>query len=385
MGNARLGAIAVAATVLGVAVSQPEGPGLVTPAAAQVAPRNQTEPDLVFVEERREFILVWTEDRGSGSRIYAKRLSANGLPRAGTKAGSWEATRLAPGATPGEQRWPAIIAGLLVYSEKPPGAADYDLFAQRLFDNARPNGLPRRIVQEPGDQKYPDVVAISRTRGVDYLVVWSEDTRDQGDVMGLRLDFALRRSRGPAFPIARGPGTAEDPAVERDPFDAEDLLVMFTDDRNGNRDIFGVRLADSGLPRGGPAAGPFPVIEAPEDDYAPHLLSSLDPSSRRPESNLLLAWTRDDVADGADVLGRRLERNGLPRGAAIKLAAGTGEQSWPAGARRHLEFDERRGLRERDEWLVAWQDDALGNLDIRGLRVGLQGQRLTGARWLVAD
>ncbi|MFQ5460266.1 MAG: hypothetical protein ACE5EL_05695, partial [Anaerolineae bacterium] len=68
MGNARLGAIAVAATVLGVAVSQPEGPGLVTPAAAQVAPRDQTQPDLVFVEERREFILVWTEDRGSGSR-----------------------------------------------------------------------------------------------------------------------------------------------------------------------------------------------------------------------------------------------------------------------------------------------------------------------------
>ena len=62
------------------------------------------------------------------------------------------------------------------------------------------------------------------------------------------------------------------PVISRDVSDPRYLLVLWTDDRNGNKDIYGTRVVDSGLPRGGPLGGQFPVIERPEDDYAPTLV-----------------------------------------------------------------------------------------------------------------
>jgi hypothetical protein len=246
---------------------------------------------------------------------------------------------------------------------------------QRLFDNGRPNGHPMLLQGGPGDQMHPDVIAVDRGIGVEYLVVWSEDTRDQGDVMGLRVDFALRRSRGPAYAIVQGPGTAEDPSVEADPVNDDQFLVVYTDDRNGNRDIFGARLASNGLPRGGASAGQFEIIKAPEDDYAPDILEAEDNSGPREQSRQVLLWTRDHVTEGANVMANRLEQTGLPKGKAFAIAGGNGEQAWPAGAVRHLVLPNQRGGHiEPDEFLAVWTDDALGTLDVVGVRLGLFGQ-----------
>lgn len=378
-----------------------------TPAAAQLPPRDQMDPNITFLSDRQELLLVWSEDRGSGNLIYAKRVRANGLPVGGSGGGEWEATRLPPmryGSPPpikGDQRWPAVMEGLLVYSERVPGGADYDLYGQRLYSNGRPNGVPMLISGGPGDQVHPDVTRLDRgNRGGEFLVVWSEDTRDAGDVMGIRVDFALRRSRGPAFPVAKGPGTAEDPSIARDLLDQDSYLVLFTDDRSGNKDILGTRLTESGLPRGGPLGGHFPVIDSPEDDYAPEIVTSIEELSlgptptperiRRPRETYrarnLLIWTTDHVTDGPNVMAHRLSNNGLPTGSTFLVAGGSGAQSWPAAALVSLKEGRPGAPREqRDEWLAVWTDNSLGTLDVVSSRVGLNGIARSTRRVLASD
>lgn len=375
------------------------------PAAAQRPPREQREPNVAFMAEREQFLVVWSEDQGGGSRIYAKRVDANGIPVGGSNGGEWEAVRAAPGdgGLLGELRWPAVIPGLIVYSEKKPGATDFDLYAQRLFENGRPTGAPMLIQGGPGDQRYPDVVPVGRgTSGSEFLIVWSEDVRDAGDVMGIRVDYALRRSRGPAFPIAQGPGTAEDPVISRDLRDEDNFLVLFTDDRNGNKDIYGTRVAQTGLPRGGPLGGQFPVVQTPQDDYAPELVNSRqetaiggtatppgrptqDPRDRAGSDRFrnLMVWTTDDLADGPDIRAQRMAENGRPQGKSFLVAGGPGAQAWPAAAVRALR--DRAGDPEIDEWLTLWQDDRLGTSDVLGARIGINGILRQAPRVIVGD
>jgi hypothetical protein len=255
---------------------------------------------------------------------------------------------------------------LLVYSERVPGATDFDLFAQRVSTNGRARGAPKLIVGGPGDQKQADVTVLSRG---DWLVVWSEDTKDAGDIMGLRLSRALT-ARGKPFPVAQGTGTAEEPVIGRDPTYSGYYLVLWTDDRNGNKDIYGTRLTDSGLPRSGPTKGHFKVIDTPEDDYGAALV--LSSSGRRGELSLVL-WTHDDVTDGPDVLGQRLRSNGLPVGPNLKVAAGPGVQSYPAARAKG------------SDWLTVWQDDELGTLDIVGVELASNGLSRRHVRGFAAD
>jgi hypothetical protein len=219
--------------------------------------------------------------------------------------------------------------------------------------------------------------------------------------MGIRIDFALRRSRGPAFPVAQGPGTAEDPAIARDLLDSNSYLVLFTDDRKGNKDIYGTRLTESGLPRGGPRGGHFPVVGSPEDDYAPEIVNSLEEPSlgptptpnprdrRRRDSNQalnLLIWTTDHVTDGPNVMGHRLSVNGLPTGTSIEIAAGSGVQAWPAAALFSIEEDRPGGAQQsRDEWLTVWTDNTLGTIDVLSARLGTNGIARATNRVLVSD
>ncbi len=341
--------------------------------AAQTVPRDQTEPDVVYMNQRQEFLLVWSEDRGAGWRVLAKRVRANGLPLGGPTGGEWEiAGSAAPAGQKGDQRWPAVTDGLLVWSEKLPGATDYDLYAQKLFSNGRTQGNPALVADGPGDQRYADVVPNNNN---EWLVVWSEDTNDGGDVMGRRMSVALT-PRSAAFPIAQGPGVSEDPAIARDPQDGSYFLVLFTDDRNGNKDVFGTRVATNGLPRSGPTGGQFPVIDGPQDDYAPAIAVGYvaDERARGDASRNILVWTTDTLTDGPDVMGQRLRSNGYAVGAPFTIAGGAGEQAWPAIT-----------LLDATEWLAVWTADVGGTLDVLSVDVRANGIPRPTQRVLAAD
>jgi hypothetical protein len=326
--------------------------------------------------DREEYLLVWSEDRGAGPRLFAKRVRANGLPVGGAGGGAWELTGpTGPGGVKGEQRWPALADGLVVWSERLPGGTDFDLYAQRLFTNSRASGAAKLVAGGPGDQRYAAVTGL----GGDWLFVWSEDTNDLGDVMGRRVNNALF-PRSEAFPIAQGPGVAEDPAITPDLSEPGAFLVVWTDDRNGNRDLFGTRVSANGLPRGGPQLGHFALTDSPEDDYAPAVLAGSGADRRfGSDRHSLLTWTHDDPANGPDVVARRLAANGLPRGGPFGLADGPGLQAWPAVAERGGTAD------DAPEWLVVWVSDATGTQDILGVEVGLNGLARRNVRVLSGD
>ncbi len=339
------------------------------PAAAQLAPRDQESPCL------SGDMLVWTEDRGSGSRIYAKRIFPNGLPKGGAYDGEWmfSEPRTAYSGQPGspaiigDQRWPAVHRDAMVYSVKLPGSTDYDLYAQRLSTIRKAIGSPRLIAGGPGNQARADIAPLPNG---DWLVVWSDDVNDAGDIVGVRLTRALT-VRGSPFPVARGVGTADEPTIAADPSGYGRYLVLWTDDRNGNKDIFGTRLTASGLPRGGPTAGQFAVVATSEDDYSPELaVTGLGtPSS----SAALLLWTHDDLKDGPEVWAQQIAMSGYVVGSTLALAGGPGVQAYPTAT-------EKQG-----EWLAIWVDNTLGTLDIVGVEIGTNGLSRRRVRTFVAD
>jgi hypothetical protein len=328
-------------------------------------------------------LLFWSEDRGSGPKIFAKRVRDNGFPVGGPGGGEWRATAAtgtgADAGKTGAQRYPAFYEGVLVWSEQAPGGTDYDIYAQRLHNNGRPRGNPFLLLDKDGDQLYPDIIQADR----DYIVVYSEDSTDEGDVMGLRTTTALR-PRGEPFPIATGQGVAEDPAISRDLQEPRSVFVVlftFTPDGAATKDIYGARVVESGLPRGG-ASAIFPVIQSDDvDEYAPKLLTSSftfrgDQKPRQEQFSNLLLHTRHDAAgpDGADIYGQRLRSNGFPQGGTFLIAGGTGEQAFATAI---------EGVSEG--WLVAWQDDADGDLDIHSIKVRRNGIPYLPVRPLAAD
>lgn len=214
-------------------------------------------------------------------------------------------------------------------------------------------------------------------------MVYSEDTNDEGDVMGLRFTNALV-PRGAPFALAQGEGAASDPTIVIDPLEPDRLLVYFTflPKDSDNSDIYGVRVADSGLPLGGPLGGLFPVVETPENEYAPHLVTGTFADNFRrggdnQTSNLFL-FVRDDATDGADVYAQRLRANGLTVGAENKIAGGLGTQSWPTA-----DIVDSGG--RENEWLLGWADDTAGTYDIIGQRLLFNGIARARIYPLVAD
>lgn len=323
-------------------------------------------------------LLAWTEDAGTGHRIMAKRIFGNGLPIGGDRGGAWPLTgQVNPGNPPGDQRSPAFAEGLVFWSEKLDGGADYDLYAQRISGNGRSYGHPKLVVERPGNQSHPYVVAGAS----ELLLVWSEDSDDAGDIWGQRIASSALTPRGAAFEIAKGPGSATEPIVVPDPTERNAYLVMWTDDRAGNLDIYGTRIVPTGLPRGGSTGGQFAIIETPENDHSPTAIISNDrlKDSRPDSARSVVMWVHEDATEGPNVLAQRLRSNGYAYGGQILVAGGPEAQLAP-----------NVSLSEDEDWYVVWSAANSpagmgGSLDIYQIDLRFNGHTRTPTRRLVAD
>lgn len=335
-------------------------------------------------------LLAWSEDLGAGHRIMAKRVRTNGLPVGGPDEGARELTGpTAPDGAKGEQRWPVLVPpiagggtalkdqpwpetadGYVVWSERVAGGADYDIYGQRISGSGFPTGRPRLLVGEPGDQVQPEVIGMDQH---EMLLVWSDNTDDAGDIFGQRLTTALTL-RGAPFAIVQGPSAAVEPALTSD--GTNGVLVLWTDDRAGNLDIYGARLARNGLPRGGPLAGQFPVIESAENDYAP--AAAVRGDTPRDQQALLL-WTLEHATDGPDVMAQQLGLNGLPIGQPTLFVGGPDGQSSPAMTRRQSHEVTRDG---DDGWMAIWLTTHPDVVSIEGSELTVNGRPPTRARLL---
>ncbi len=234
-------------------------------------PGPRSDPRLVYNGAREEFLMVFAEDGGGsdGWDVYGVRVNtagyAVGKPR-----------RIAGG--PGDQRHPdvAVIDDgqyLVVWDDN---ARDVDeVWAQRLQANAIQKGSPYVLVRQPSNATDPT------TNGD--LVAWVDDVGGQQDIWAMRLkkelpngapyraggdgaldDFNPRYGAGGLVWNVYDPGTGNDivgaavydngtsrggsvgilvPAADQSWPDIANNVVVFSDNRSGEYDLYGVRLA----------------------------------------------------------------------------------------------------------------------------------------------
>jgi hypothetical protein len=108
--------------------------------------------------------------------------------------------------------------------------------------------------------------------GTNYFVTWSQGPFDNTDIYGTRVDTAGVALDPSGIPVTTAPGRQEDPqAAANGPF-----LIVWTDNRSGQQDVYGARISAAGQRRDGDgfaiATGPerqqrTEVTAGPADDF----------------------------------------------------------------------------------------------------------------------
>ena len=246
------------------------------------------------------------------------------------------------------QRWAAAlsVAGNRLRVEVPdavlaqatyPLAIDPALEAEFGLDNPVMGPLE-------GNQTTPAVAG----NASGYLVVWMDDRNGEEDIFGTRVTSAGVVSDPGGIAICMEAGDQQWPAVA---VSSSGYLVVWSDSRNGDYDIYGARVTSAGL-----VSDPGGIAICTEAGY------QFTPTVAASGSGYLVAW-RDDRNGDAHIYGTRVTSAGVvsdPSGIAICTAANG--QSNPALAA------------SGSGYLVVWEDYRNGFFsDIYGARVSTTG------------
>lgn len=320
--------------------------------AARDEAHDQKDPTIVYNPRRDEYILIWSEVQGDrGADLFSKLLFTNGLPKGGD-SWSYQLTREA-----GDDVDPAITYNprrdeyLMVWSAYRNQTNGWDVYGQLLFTNGLPKGHSFEIFVGPGDQTHP-AVAFSGFRD-DFVVAWTDDRNpDTGRDVFARHLVTNGLPRSEPFPVAVAPGDQIDPVVAPD---GDDFLLLWTEDRPGDRDILAKRLFAAGLPIGGPEGGDFVIAAGPGNQESPALAPTTS----------VAVWQSDINAaeTGLDLFSGTLFPNGLPRGPRTGISRADANQSDPT-----LTYNPRR-----EEFIVVWVDDRNESEDLFAIRLHPNG------------
>ncbi len=198
-----------------------------------------------------------------------------------------------------------------------------------------------------GNQEYPTVAF----DGTNYLVVWQDYRNGNWDIYGSQVDQSGVVLQPSAILISNATNNQQYPAVG---FDGANYLVVWRDLRNGSTgDIYGARVRQDGVvldPDG------FPISTATDWQTSPAIAFG--------DSNYLIVWTDERSGYYTDIYGARVNLSGLvldPNG--ISISTAINDQYFAS-----LAFD---GI----NYLVVWQD-LRSEVDIFGARVNQAGMVL---------
>jgi hypothetical protein len=288
------------------------------------------------------YLVVWEDSRTDldSSDIWGARVTPQGevLDRAGI-----------PISTAGAQQSSPSVAfdgtNYLVVWEDNRNDSYGDLYGTRVDTSGRILDSAGILISlASGMQRDPAVVF----GGLYYLVVWM-DCRAGCDVYGARVspDGTVLDPGGE--PISAASGDQARPHVA---FDGTNYFVVWSDERSGEDDIYGTRVAQTGAildPLG------VPICTAPDDQRAPSVAFC--------GPDYLVVWMDID-SDKWDIYGARVNAFGVvmdPAGIAISTAPDW--QSDPSVA-----FD-------GENFFVVWDDRRAGwdSTGIYGARVDISG------------
>ena len=223
---------------------------------------------------------------------------------------------------------------------------DFDIYGTRVTpagEVLEPAGIPISIAAQI--QLYPEIAY----DGTNWLVLWHDWRNHQYDIYGARVASSGMVLDPNAIAICISSGNQYHPAVASD---GNKSLVVWDDTRGGSSRIYGTRVTQDGS-----VLEPNGILISNSSSYIPSIAFA--------DSNYLVTW--DDYRVGsANIYGTRVSTTGSvldPSGISIGNAANAQNTS-------DVGFD-------GEDWFVAWQDYQSGaDYDIYCARVSQAGSVL---------
>jgi hypothetical protein len=251
-----------------------------------IAPEQQESPQVTF--DGINYLVVWQDGRNWEADIYGARVTPAGVV-------------LDPDGIPistavDEQYSPSLCFGgtnyLVAWQDYRNGEADiYGARVNQAGNVLDPMGIA--ICNAIYDQYPPDVAF----DGTNYLVVWDDGRNgDDYDIYGTRVTTAGVVLEPQGIPISTASDDQYFPQVA---FDGSNYLVVFWDYRNVDWDVYGARVTPAGVvlePQG------IPISTAEADQN--------DPTLAFDGTNYLVVWTDYRNWD-ADIYGARVTPAGV--------------------------------------------------------------------------
>lgn len=281
----------------------------------------QTEPAAGFTGTT--FVVAWKDERGPSADIYASRVSTTGI--------AMDTTGIAVAVGAGAQASPAVAKAdtnvVVAYRD----ASDGTFKARRLNSSGTLlDNLPATLATAASGGS--PSLAYSSTNG---LLAWDE----QGDGDVVRARQVTPALATPAMPmlVSTAPNTQSAPAIA---WGSSGALVVWTDFRGTNADVYGARLAPVGTVLD-PAGIAIATSAAPEDRAAVAWNGTA----------FLVAWQRG-AGSGPDIEAARVSAAGaLLDTTPLAVSSATGAQTEPAVTAMGTGF------------LVAWTDGRASAMD----------------------
>ncbi len=309
---------------------------------------SNTQETPVVAHDGTNFLVVWQDDRNSGSDIYAVRVSETGtvLDPSGLRLSSTHNVYA---------MYPAVAhdgTNFLVVWQEYYGTAQGIRGTRVSSAGSVVDPTPIDLVSQNATLLYPTVAH----DGTNFLVVWVDGRNGNYDVYGTRVSGAGTVLDSTGIAISTATGLKRWPKVAHN---GTNFLVVWQDGRNADNDIYGARVSSTGTvldPSG------IALCTATGNQERPALTHN--------GLHFMAVW-EDWRAGRTEVYGARVDSSGTvvdPSGIAIATLV---MPTWDAKSQPTVTHD-------GDSFLVAWDDRRVDLYlsDIYGTRVSDTGTLL---------
>ena len=295
-------------------------------------------------------LVTWEDHRGSSYDVYAQRLNGDGYRL-------WANDGVLVSGANGDQVDPSLVSdgsggAFIAWTDFRTGATS-DVYAQHVSGAGAPLLAPNGVVVSAAafDQDTP-VLASDGAHGA-YLV-WNDFRNGaNSDLYMARLTSAGSQPWGTGgLVLANGAGDQISPAVAAGA--TGDLLVVWTDLRSGNADIYGQRVSSSGAKQW--LVSGDVVCNASNDQQFPVL-------QHDGADGMFVTW-EDARSNNDNIYAHHLDSTGFPvwQVNGIAVCTAIGAQLEPQMVR-----DTTGGV------ILCWQDQRGANVDLYTQHVDFEG------------
>lgn len=251
-----------------------------------VGPNDQNTPTMAYGPSTSEYLVVWADNQGTSSDIYAQRFTIAGAAVGGA---------ILVANNTGIQRLPVVTYNsalqqyLITWEDNRSG--NFDIYSQLLSNTGSLVGTEVAVITGPGNQTQPSTTY--QAPGNAFWVAWSGDESGTGDIYAQKLS-AAGALLGTPVTLSNALGTQNSPRIAYNSV-AQQHLVVWSDNRNGNQDLYMQRMDNNGVL----IADNIAMETAADDQQMPYMF--FNPIT----NNWLLIWSH--MATNGDIVSRRID------------------------------------------------------------------------------